>query len=292
MTEETRDWDIVSGIGITALAVAAARAVDTSREDGLVRDPFAGAFVAAAASPVRLPTGSEDDISGVWEYMSRFLGVRSKFFDEFLTGALASRQRQVVILAAGLDSRAFRLDLPGATTLFEIDQPRVLEFKDHVLDAQGARPRCERRVVPVDLRDDWAAALAGAGFDREAPTVWLAEGLLPYLPDDVAMSLLDTVHTLSAKDSTLAVEHFDDTRFLLDDPEIMELSRQFSIDFQPMLYQGGAQTAPDEYLGSQGWRGHGESANELARRYGRPLDGLASKVFGSNGHYFTGTLEE
>ncbi|MFD2417630.1 SAM-dependent methyltransferase [Amycolatopsis pigmentata] len=293
MTGKTRGWDIVSGIGITALAVAAARAVETSRDDGLVRDPFAGVFVEAASPPIPMPTRSEPDAPDhvVWDHMSRFVGVRSRFFDEFLTGALASGPGQVVILAAGLDSRAFRLDQPQGTTVFEIDQPRVLEFKDQVLEARGATPRCDRRVVPADLREDWASSLGGAGFDRETPTIWLVEGLLPYLPDDLATTLLDVVHGLSAKGSVLAAEHFDDTRPLRDDPEVAELSKRFSIDFQAMLDQGGTQLDPGKYLGSQGWQGHGESANALSQRYGKPLEGFSAKVFGGNGHYFTGTLE-
>lgn len=293
MTGETRDWDIVSGIGITALVVAAARAVETARDDGLVQDPFAGAFVEAADPPFPMPVRLEDDTPNyvVWDHLSRFLGVRSKFFDEFLTGGLAAGPRQAVILAAGLDSRAFRLNLSGGTTLFEIDQPRVLEFKDHVVQAREARPRCDRRLVPVDLRDDWASALLGAGFDRRAPTIWLAEGLMPYLPADAATALLGTVHALSAKGSAIAVEHLEDTRPLMDDPEIAKRSGEFSIDVQSLVYQGGDRTTPGQYLGPQGWQLYGESAGALSERYGRPLEGFGAKVFGRYSHYFAGTLE-
>jgi methyltransferase (TIGR00027 family) len=292
MSEEARDWDIVSGIGITALAVAAARAVDTAREDGLIQDPFARTFVEAANPPMPMPVRLEEDSPHyvMWDQMSRFLGVRSKFFDEFLTGALASGPGQVVILAAGLDSRAFRLDLPDGTTLFEIDQPGVLRFKDDVLEAQGAKPRCERRVIPVDLREDWATALLGEGFARETPTIWLIEGLLPYLPDDAAMALLGAVHGLSAHGSVIAVEHFGDVTAMLEDPEINKMSDEFSIDFRSLFFLHGPRTTPGDHLGPRGWQMLGETANTLSDRYGRSLEGFAAKVFGSNGYYFTGKL--
>ena len=116
--------------------------------------------------------------------------------------------RQVVILAAGLDSRAYRLDWPAGTTVFEIDQPKVLEYKTSTLDAHGADPRAHRIPVAVDLRDDWPAALTDAGFDSAQPTAWLAEGLLPYLPPDAQDRLFELVTTHSAPGSQIAVEAF------------------------------------------------------------------------------------
>jgi hypothetical protein len=104
--------------------------------------------------------------------------IRTRFFDDYLTAAIAARCHQVVLLAAGLDTRALRLAWPAGTRVFEIDLPGVLSFKDSVLAAQGAVPRCERIKVPADLCTDWTAALAEAGFDRSTPAAWLAEGLL------------------------------------------------------------------------------------------------------------------
>ena len=192
-------WDIVSSVGLTALVVAAGRSVDTHRRDGLISDPYAERFVAAAEPPTPLPTrpvtprsDSEDEL---WQMMSGYMGVRTRFFDEFFDAAGRAGIRQAVILAAGLDARAQRLEWAPGTTLFEVDQPAVLAFKDEVLGEApgGGRPRCDRRTVAVDLRDDWTGALGGAGFDPSAPTAWLAEGLLPYLPAEAQEALLEAV---------------------------------------------------------------------------------------------------
>jgi methyltransferase (TIGR00027 family) len=290
MAEQLRDWDIVSDVGITALAAAAARAVDSGRPDALVQDPFAADFVAAANSPVPMPTRPEeiapDDM--MWYQVSRFMGVRTKFLDEDLSAAGVS---QVVILAAGLDCRAFRLDWPQGTTVFEIDQPRVLEFKDRVLAERGARARCARRTVPIDLRDDWATALTGAGFDPALPAAWLAEGLLFYLPDEACRTLMDTVHRLSAPGSRIAVEHYHEARTVIDEMATIRAADQSGIDM-PVLFGGGPLESPEDYLSRLGWRTSCAGIYDLGDRYGRPLAGVLLKAFGDSARFVTGTLAE
>jgi methyltransferase (TIGR00027 family) len=290
MTAEKRDWDIASGVGITALSVAAARAVDTSREDGLIRDPFAAAFVYAANPPIPIPTRADEIPEGdrTWEPLSRLLAVRSKFFDDYALSATASGSRQVVILAAGLDCRAFRLDWPSGTTIYEIDQPRVLEFKDRVLAGLGARPAGARRLVAADLRDEWVAALQEAGFDAGRPTAWLAEGLFPYLPGDAAMRLIDMIHDLSRPGSTVAIEHFDNAQAIFDDPKVAEGADDRGIDTRS-LFADGSKKSPDEYLSGLSWRTTTESAFELSERYARPFGEVSSQLFG--GRYITATLD-
>jgi methyltransferase (TIGR00027 family) len=137
-----------------------------------------------------------------------YQAVRTHFFDEYFGAATSDGIRQVVILAAGLDSRAYRLEWSAGTTVYEIDQPKVLEFKTGVLEAHGAVPASQRRPVPVDLRDDWPGALAAAGFDRTQPTAWLAEGLLPYLPGEAQDRLFEQFTALSAPGSCVAIEVF------------------------------------------------------------------------------------
>lgn len=133
--------------------------------------------------------------------------MRHRFFDDFLMELAASSGiRQVVLLAAGLDIRAFRLDWPAGTRVFEIDQPQVFEHKNAVLDAHGAKARCERLVVPADFREDWPQALLSRGFESDRPTAWVAEGLLFYLPEAVVHQLLDDTHRLSAPGSRLATD--------------------------------------------------------------------------------------
>ncbi|HET6499363.1 MAG TPA: SAM-dependent methyltransferase [Amycolatopsis sp.] len=288
MVEQLRDWDIVSDVGITALGAAAARALDSGRPDALVQDAFAAHFVAAA--PVPMPTRPEeipaDDV--MWYQVSRFMGVRTKFLDDELSAAGVG---QVVILAAGLDCRAFRLDWPQGTTVFELDQPRVLEFKDRVLAERGARARCVRRTVPIDLRDDWATALTGAGFDPGLPTAWLAEGLLFYLSGEACRLLMDTVHRLSAPGSRIAVEHYDKVHTVLDEMENIRSADGAEIDM-PVLFGGGPDESPDQYLSRLGWRTSRTGCYDLGERYGRPLEGVLLKTFGDSARFITGTLAE
>ncbi|MCZ0970947.1 SAM-dependent methyltransferase [Streptomyces albulus] len=205
-------WDIVTGVGLTALGVAAGRALETERPDHLVSDPYAAAFVAAADPPVPVPqrladtTRMSDVARDVWTSMAQYLGVRSRFFDRFLMTAAAGGVRQVVVTAAGLDARAFRLDWPPGTELFEIDQPRVLAFRTASSTAAAPAPL---RPPPGPGRP--AGRLAhGAPGRRIRPdraTAWLAEGLLPFLPADAELRFLDRIGRLSAPGSRLAAEH-------------------------------------------------------------------------------------
>src|SRR6185312_7496555 len=181
-------WEITESVGATALGVAAARAVETARDDALIRDEFAYLLVSAAgpewaqmASSDPAWIGDDEEFRQLHDMSRDYQAVRTHYFDEYFHAAMRAGIRQVVILAAGLDSRAYRLNWPAGTTVFEIDQPKVLEYKTSTLDAHGAQPRARRVPVAVDLRDDWPAALIAAGFDPSQPTAWLAEGLLPYL---------------------------------------------------------------------------------------------------------------
>src|SRR4051812_48965339 len=133
MRSEDDQWGITESVGVTALGVASGRAMETHRPDGLVDDPYAEAFVDAAADEIRLPAraedveGAEGDAAAADRRgQSAYIGVRSRFFDDALTTAAADGVRQVVILAAGLDTRAQRLDWPAGTTVYEIDQHGVL----------------------------------------------------------------------------------------------------------------------------------------------------------------------
>jgi methyltransferase (TIGR00027 family) len=209
-------WEITESVGATALSVAAARAVETASTDPLIRDEFAYLLVSSAgpawarlANP-DLAWIDDDDEHGrrAHRLACDYQAVRTHFFDEYFQAAVDGGIRQVVILAAGLDSRAYRLEWPAHTTVYEIDQPKVLQYKTGILDAAGAVPTATRRAVPVDLRDDWPAALSAAGFDRTRPTAWLAEGLLPYLPAEAQHRLFEMLTALSAAGSQVAVESF------------------------------------------------------------------------------------
>lgn len=265
-------WDITSSVGATALAVAAGRAVETRRHDGLVDDPLAAAFVEAAGNDL-LPERPWDDED--WQIQSTYLGVRSRFFDEAVLAVADTGVRQVVLLAAGLDARGLRLDWPGGTTVYEVDQPQVLEFKDRVVAEQGwgGKPGPDRVAVPVDLRHDWPGALRAAGFDPSRPTVWLAEGLLPYLPADAETLLFDRVQELSAPGSRIAVEHFGDAvGAIASDPRFRSMAeRLMGTDLRSLFFEERRPEAPDARLRRTGWSVGSSPASELAEGYRRPL---------------------
>jgi methyltransferase (TIGR00027 family) len=189
---ENDSWEITQSVGATALGVAAARAAETESENPLIKDPFARVFVDAAgegmwsmySNPKLLAKAVElePDVRNRIQLMIDFMATRTAFFDEFFLGAADSGIRQVVILAAGLDARAWRLPWPDGTVVYELDQPKVLEFKSNTLREHGADPTAQLVNVPIDLRQDWPKALREAGFDPSRPAVWSAEGLVRYLP--------------------------------------------------------------------------------------------------------------
>ncbi|MDI2031825.1 SAM-dependent methyltransferase [Saccharopolyspora sp. TS4A08] len=266
-----QDWDIISGVGRTALAVAAVRAIETHRADRLIDDPHAEVLVRAADQGMAFPTTPEalaaipDDERGWAERIDHYVGVRSRVFDDFLLAAARSGLRQFVVLAAGLDARPYRLDWPGGTVVFELDQPKVLQFKRETL-ADVELP-CGYRPIGVDLREDWPAALIGAGFDTAEPAAWLAEGLLPYLPAEAERRLLATITELSAPSSRVAVEEFGDTARIRDDPKIAEYGRKQGMDLDELLHAGGVPVT--EVLDELGWRAEAEPSEDAATRLGR-----------------------
>jgi methyltransferase (TIGR00027 family) len=275
---DSADWGVANGVGFTALALAGCRAVETLRESPLFLDPYAAAFVRAASAPVPVPVtpqAADGDTTFPWSMTSRYVAVRTRYFDEYMAGAATGGIRQVVILAAGLDTRAFRLDWPHGTAVFELDAPRVLRFKDKVLDDLRAAPPCSRRTVATDLREDWSVALRSAGFDPSWPTAWLAEGLLMYLPHDAQAALVSTIDSLSAPASLLAIEHVTS---LAADQEgnaayreaARGTARDVDIDLDT-VWPGDQGYDPVAWLDGSGWRADVTPLAALARRHGRPL---------------------
>jgi methyltransferase (TIGR00027 family) len=244
------------GISRTALWVAKMRAEEGARPDRLFDDRLAGAFVAAAGPDavdgLALPPGAVE-----------FLAVRTRFYDDYLR---AAGLRQVVALAAGLDSRAFRLAWPAGVRFFEVDLPEVFEFKEAVLAEHGAVAGCTRATVPADLRGDWPAPLLAAGFDPATPTAWLVEGLLLYLTLADNDRLVDTLTTLSAPGSRLAFDHMRSAasdRAPLRETEAV--ARRMGAGFQSYLDD------PVGWLAAHGWHAVVDRIPAMAESYGRPL---------------------
>jgi methyltransferase (TIGR00027 family) len=273
--ERTDDdtWDLATTVGATATMVAAGRARATNAAQPLIDDPFAEPLVRAVGIDffTRWASGelaaADVDIPGApWgmQPMTDLLAARTRYFDAFVISATGSGIRQVVILASGLDARGYRMSWPADTAVYEIDLPDVLSFKSATLADMGAAPLADVRVVPVDLRHDWPAALRAAGFDPDRPSAWLAEGLLPFLPPEAQDRLLDDIGTLSAPGSRLATEvvasrDADADAAQNDEDKPLDVVTQrwrengFDVDFGDLGY-AGARPDVAEYLDARGWQ--------------------------------------
>jgi methyltransferase (TIGR00027 family) len=205
------------------------------------------------------------------------MAVRTRFFDSFFREAAQAGIRQAVILASGLDARAYRLDWPAGMTVFEVDQPEVITFKTTTLAELGAQPTTDRRTVAIDLRHNWPAALIDAGFDRSQPTAWIAEGLLGYLPPEAQDRLLDNISVLSADGSRLATEAIPDMSDV-DHDKAREMMRRatekwrahgFDLEFSELGYEGDRNDVAD-YLNTLGWRSVGKPMSQLLADNGLP----------------------
>src|SRR5271155_2500045 len=286
-------WDIATSVGSTAVMVAAARAVETDRPDALIRDPYARLLVSEAGtgvwesmlddSLVAKVESFDPEAAAVFQHMRSYQAVRTHFFDAHFAGAVAAGIRQVVILASGLDSRAYRLDWPAGTTVYEIDQPKVLEYKSATLAAHGATPSADRREVAIDLRQDWPAALIAEGFDPKAPTAWLAEGLLMYLPAEAQDRLFTQITELSAPGSRVAAgtaaNHADERRQEMRDRldrVAAKLGIERTVDIQDLIYQDDDRADVAAWLNDHGWRATGQNSGDEMRRLDRWVEGVPS----------------
>ncbi|MGI9124884.1 MAG: class I SAM-dependent methyltransferase [Mycobacterium sp.] len=279
-------WDIASSVGVTAVMVAAARARETESADPLIRDPYARSLVSAAgtgmwenflddAMQARIAQ-ADPTASAVFTNMLNYQAVRTHFFDAFFLNAVAAGIRQVVILASGLDSRAYRLSWPAGTVVFEIDQPKVLEYKAAILADENVSPSAVRREVAIDLRQDWPAALKAAGFDPSHPTAWLAEGLLMYLPAEAQDTLFEQITDLSAPGSRVsaeAVRHHDEDRraAMRERWEKMadEVGIERTVDIQDLTYNDPHRADVTEWLNDRGWVASGTVSTDEMRRLDR-----------------------
>jgi methyltransferase (TIGR00027 family) len=280
------NWDLASSVGATATFVASGRAMATKDPRGLINDPFAEPLVRAVGLDffTKMMDG-ELDISTIEnasperiQAMIDGMAVRTKYFDDYFINATNNGARQAVILASGLDARAYRLPWPAGTVVYELDQPQVIDFKTTTLAGIGAEPAATRRTVPIDLRQDWPTALKAAGLDTTAPTAWLAEGLLIYLPPEAQDRLFDSITALSVPGSTIATE-FVPGIIDFDADRVREMSGVFrehgvDVDMASLVYAGERNHAVD-YLRAKGWDVESVTRTELFKRHG--IDAPASE---------------
>jgi len=275
-------WAITELVGATALGVAAGRAAETAGANPLIRDQFASILVSPAGpawarltDPELAWLDGDRDGQRIHQLSIDYQAVRTHFFDDYFADAVGAGGpgiRQVVILAAGLDSRAYRLSWPAGSTVYEIDQPRVLEYKTGILESHGAVPTASRRPVPVDLRDDWPAALTAAGFDRTQPTAWLAEGLLPYLPSDAQDRLFEKFTALSAPGSRVAVEVFGlNSRANTQRWKRMRERLGLDVNVHALTFHEPDRSDAAQWLADHGWQVNGVNNREEMARLGRAV---------------------
>lgn len=285
-------WDLASSVGVTATVVAMQRAVATRSGTAGVSDPYAEALVSAVGVPTytrhaRGELGDDAPVDTV--RMADGIAARTRWFDEFVSAAVDAGIRQFVILASGLDARAYRLPWPADAAVYELDQPDVIEFKTRTLADLGAVPGAEHRPIAVDLRDDWPAALCTAGYVASKPTAWLAEGLLIYLPPEAQDRLLDNITELSAPGSRIATENTP-TVSVEDLQEMSERMRATQQQWQANgmdlgeqvdvaeLFYAGDRTDASTYLAGRGWVTVLRTGSQLFADYGLPpsTEGLPS----------------
>lgn len=298
---ENDTWDLATSVGATATGVAVGRALASRGADALIDDPFAEPLVRAVgvdfftrvAGGELDPAEVDDNAEFGMERMRDMMGIRTRFFDDFFIEAANTGIRQAVILASGLDARAYRLAWPSGTTVYEVDQPQVIEFKTVTLNRLGAPPTADRRTVAVDLRHDWPTALRGAGLDTTKPTAWSAEGLLPFLPPEAQDALLDNITLLSAPGSRLATENLPDANRSV--PMMAERMREatdrwrehgFDVEMTDLWYAGDRHDVVD-YLNDHGWAATATNAMELFAAHGFSMqrgDDDGEATFGSLGY--------
>jgi methyltransferase (TIGR00027 family) len=252
--------------------VAARRALASRGPEPLLDDLFAEPLVRAVGHDffTRLLDGeigpAWDDTAFSEQQMLEQIAVRTRLFDEFLLDATAAGLRQAVILAAGLDARSYRLPWPAGTVVFEVDQPKVVQFKTTTLAGLGAAPTTECRAVGVDLREDWPTALRENSFDIDEPSAWIAEGLLMYLPPEAQNQLLDSVTSLSAPGSRIATEQLPDMSAFTDERSRIwrQRWREYGLDIDGAeLVWDGERSHVGDYLSARGWQVSTRSAHEL-----------------------------
>lgn len=254
-------------VGLTSRWVAAARARESERADRLFDDPLAAALAGPEGfawldrmEPVTLP-----GVPGPGLGPGLYVAVRTRFFDNFLLDASWSiGSRQVVLVAAGMDARAFRLDWPSGTRLYELDRPEVFSTKNAVVARTGTRPSCARRTVEVDLEQPWAQALRDAGYEAQEPSVWLIEGLLFYLSSTTVHTLLEAVSSLASEGSRLGMDVVN--RELLTSAVMWPLLGTFAR--RGVVGRFGTDD-PETLLADHGWEARVTQPGEREANYGR-----------------------
>ena len=289
MRTDNDTWDITTSVGSTALFVAAARALEAQKADPLAVDAYAEVFCRAAGGPwAAVLDGTEPEhplkTPDFGRHFVDFQAARTRYFDAYFRDVAAAGVRQIVLLAVGLDSRPYRLDWAPGTTIFELDQPQVLEFRRETLAAHGVAPKAERREVAVDLREDWPQALKDSGFRPEEPSAWIAEGLLIYLPASAQEQLFTGIDALAASGSHVGIEEgrpMDNDAFLAKREEVKDIPDHRGQWWQMIYNEQHAPAA--QWFSERGWDASETALRDYLVSNGRavPADSEESKMVDS-----------
>lgn len=248
--------DSITTLEATSRWTAAVRAMESRREDRLFDDPWS-AELAGTEGLAWIESRTPESVLP--------LVMRTRYFDDWLQGSVGSEAlQQVVLLGAGLDTRAFRLPWPTGALVFELDRATILDHKERVLTRAGATPRCERRVVAADLGDDWPVALSRAGLDAMRPTTWLLEGLLFYLPDEQIVHVLEEVTRLAAPGSHIGLDIVNAA--VLTSPYTRPWVEMQAAAGAPWL---GTMDDPVGFLADRGWLASLTQAGQPDANHGR-----------------------
>lgn len=250
------DTEPAEPLASTARWTASVRAMENAREDRLFADPWA-LLLAGKEGAAWIAQRTPESVAPIV--------LRTRFFDDFLQRVTSQEaMRQVVLMAAGLDTRAFRLPWPEGARMFELDQAPVLQHKEAVLHAAGAQPGCRRATAEADLTGPWQEALVGAGFDPREPAAWLLEGLLFYLPGEVVTRLLDEVASLAAPGSWLGFDIINST--MLTSPLTRGWIEMQAKSGAPWI---GTLDDPEGFLAARGWQASLSQAGAADANHGR-----------------------
>lgn len=275
------DSEILLSAAKTAFGTAVLRMTETMREDRIIDDPIAALFVGGAPPSLLESFARDRTPHDAYERylaaMTSNIVLRTAFFDEVVVSHQSRGQRQIVIVAAGLDSRSLRLDLPPGARVFELDSRAVMDFKQSVIDRFAIPAKADRIAISTDLEGAWPSDLLDHGFDVNQPTLWLLEGFVPYLgPDDIRVAL-QRIADLSAPESILA---FDDASSFMDVFQDQEVARLYTA----FIHSGSEEVLLEE-LEKSDWTVLVHDAQDYASRFDRGFAGpFARLVVASKGN--------
>jgi methyltransferase (TIGR00027 family) len=247
-------------VSATALWTAAERARESTRPNRLIEDPFAAELAGEEGlrhqrfMDERVPRNTENP----------FVAIQTRFFDDYLLEAAASGIRQVVLVAAGMDSRPFRLAWPDGVRLWELDLGAILDAKEVVLGRLGATPRCDRRPVAADLREPWEPALLEAGYRSAEPAAWLVQGLIEFLEEDQVDRLFAAIAAIAGPGSRLGVDVLG--RSFIRSPFMRRWLR--AMEEEGLEFRFGTDD-PESMLGRHGWQPEVKLLSEVGIAMGR-----------------------